>query len=217
MDVITFKSADCLISHFESAGTEVGPRSGPHKRTQDAEGATLDPCRNPLRTVAANELLNFPLSIEKCESPDFLVTSEGTASWGLEITEATTQAWQRELTAMEKNETHPRLLRREGWRGNSAEREACAAILRAMRRKARKIKRGKYRPALRHDILIYVNMRAFFYDVQEVIELLSKSVTRWRNQWDPLGQVHVLTASELLVDVTNNLRRMPLVGYLNNS
>lgn len=208
MEIVTFESADCLMKYFRKVGAKVGGRIGPHKRTQDEK--ELFNLRQYLRTLAANDLLEFPLTVEKRESPDFLLTNSEPKTWGLEVTEATTQAWQRELTVTEGDTTSLRPLGRDGWRGNSAERETCAAILRAMHKKARKI-RG-YGLTSQCDLLIYVNVRAFFYDIDEVVDLLGERVSRWHPQWAALGCVSVVTKRYLLINVTNHLNRLPLFG-----
>jgi len=214
MELITLTSADHLKRFFEDIGTWVGPRRGPNRRTQDQmEFFNL---RQFLTTLAADGQFEFPLTIEKGQSPDFMLAHGGGERWGLEVTEATTKGWQRELTETERNEecseaTLVSLGRGDGWVGDSAERETCAAILRAMRRKAMKIRSGKYRPASRYDVLIYVNVRAFFYDFDATFGLLVQRVARWKSQWTALGQVHVITSLFLFSDVTGSLKKLPLV------
>ena len=82
-----------------------------------------------------------------------------------------------------------------------------------MRRKARKIRAGGYRPASRYDVLIYVNVRAFFYDADETVRLLVQRIFRWYPQWAVLGRVGVITPLNLYHDVTDNLIRLPLFNF----
>lgn len=208
---VTFGSTKELVDYFRSVGATVGPRKGPNKRSHDQK--EFYNLRQYLPTLAANGHLQFPVTLEKGESPDFLLTNSVSKTWGLEITEATTQALQRELTITEGDESSVRPLGRDGSAGNSAERETCAAILRAMRRKAKKIRAGKYRAAARYDVLIYVNVRAFFYNADESINLLIPRVSRWRSQWTGLGRVEVITSLNLYTDVTGNLAQFPLFNY----
>ena len=169
--------------------------------------------RQYLTTLAANGQLDFPLTVEKGESPDFMLAHGGGEPRGLEVTEATTKSWQRELTETEGNEecSKATLGRGDGWVGDSAERQTCAAILRAMRRKATKVRAGKYRPASQYDVLVYVNVEAFFYDAGATIDLLTQRVARWKSQWTVLGQVHIITSLFLFSDVTRLPKRLPLV------
>ncbi len=211
MELTTFDSAEHLLDYFRSVGEMVGPRKGPSKRTHDQK--ELYNLRQYLPTLAANGHLRFPLTVEKGESPDFLLTDGVSKKWGLEVTEATTQEWQREMTVTEGDETSLQPLGRDGWAGNSAERETCAAILRAMRRKARKIRAGGYRPASRYDVLIYVNVRAFFYDADETVRLLVQRTSRWYPQWAVLGRVGVIASLHLYIDVSDNLTRLPLFNF----
>jgi hypothetical protein len=159
-------------------------------------------------------LLRFPLTVEKGESPDFLLTDGNSVNWGLEVTQATTQAHQRELTETEGDGSSTvRPLGRDGWAGNSAEREACASILRAMRRKARKLRSGKYRPAARYDVLIYVSTRASFYGADETVRLLMERISKWQSQWAGMGRVEVITGLYLYQIVTGTVTRLPLYDY----
>lgn len=211
MELATFGSADQLLDYFTNVDGTVGPRQGPNRRTHDQK--EFYNLRQYLATLAAEGHLPFPLTVEKVESPDFLLTDGVSRKWGLEVTEATTQEWQRELTITEGHETSLQPLGRDGWVRNSAERETCAAILRAMRKKAHKIQVGKYRPASRYDVLIYVNVRAFFYDADETVGLLAERISRWNSRWAALGRVSVITSLYLYYDVTDNRTRMPLFKF----
>ena len=117
------------------------------------------------------------------------------------------------MTITEGDETTLMPLGRDGWVGNSAERETCAAILRAMRRKVRKIRSGKYQSASRYDLLIYVNVRAFFYDNGVTVDLLKESISKWHLQWGGLGHVNVIASCFLYYDVINNQTEFPLFKY----
>ncbi len=214
MEKMEFDSAQSLMRYFENVGIHVGPRSGPVKGTQDEK--ELFNLRQYLTTLATNDELKFPVKVVKSESPDFIITDGDGMARGLEVTEATTQTYQRDLTLSDRElDDEPKLvsLGRNGWRSDSAERETCSAILWAMRRKARKIKYGKYRSNLQHDLLIYVNVRAFFYDNAEVAGLLNQRAIRWNNQWSVLGSVSVILSRNIILDVTRNPIRLPISEY----
>jgi len=176
---IVFSSREEITAHFKAVPAIVGPRRGPNKRTKAQEERYN--LRQYLLTLAEANRLAFPLRIRKGERPDYLIAEAGEEPYGLEITQGTTSSWQRELTLETRpdagelvaslndtdDETHEEtvvatLLSGDGFVDDDPERDTCAAVLRAMRRKARLIRRGGYQPAARHDVLIYINVRAFF-------------------------------------------------------
>ncbi len=208
MKSVRFDSPECLSAYFGRNGASVGPRKGTNRRTQEQK--ELFNVRQYLLALAANDRLGFPLILVIGDKPDFVLSNGLSEEWGLEVTEATTNKWQRELTISEGKEPSVQLLGRDGWAGNSAERETCAAILRAMRRKAKKIRNGHYKPISRYDVLIYVNVRAFFYSDEEVFRLLLPRIARWRSQWSGLGRVEIIAALHLFHDVTQKPILLPL-------
>lgn len=210
--ILTFKEIDALRTYFNENGIAVGPRNGPNKRTQDQK--ELYNLRQYLLTLTDHDFLEFPISIEKGESPDFIISYQD-QTIGLEITEAPTQDWQKELTQMDKeligkDTSNLVSLDQEGWHSNSAERETCAAILHAIRRKVRKIRDGKYRKASCYDLLIYTNVRPFFYDRLELANILKPRVSRWHSQWLAVRKVNVITDPYLLFDIIGDFKTLPL-------
>jgi len=193
-----------------SVGLEVGPRKGPNRRTSlQREAYNL---RQYLTTLSDHDLLSYPLEVAKSERPDFLLCDPINGRCGLEVTEATTRDYQRELAETEGREG-AHLLAGDGWVGNSAERECCAAILSAANRKARSIGKPGYTPATRYDLLLYVNIRAFFYDEEEMAEMLLSKARRWAAHWnrsDKLGKVSAITSHQLLYDLLGENRSLPL-------
>ena len=101
MEAITFATIEDLKSFFKEVGGRVGPRKGLNRRTHDQK--ELFNLRQFLTTLAAHGKIEFPLSVEKGESPDFMLTVGGGEPLGLEVTEATTNEWQRELTETERH------------------------------------------------------------------------------------------------------------------
>jgi hypothetical protein len=215
MEMIKFGSKADVLKFFEKVGASVGPRKGPNKRTNDQK--ELFNLREYLTTLASKDLLPFPLTVEKGESPDFTFCHDVPEVLGLEITQATTKKYQQALTETEtETETEGGEcdhLSGDGWSGNSPERSACAAILRAMRRKARKVRGGKYRPASRYDLLIYVDVEAFFYQPEVAVTVLLPRLRRWKTQWEGLGKVSIIARQSLYFDVTENLIPLTLFNY----
>ena len=208
VETTTFYSAEELTEYFRAHGGDVDRRSGPKMRTHDQK--ELFNLGQYLPTLAANGLLRFPLTLEKGESPDFVLTDGNSEVWGLEVTEATTEDFQRELTDTEGEEAEEFELYRGGPSvGDSPEREACTAILSAGKRKAKKVRQGKYRPLPRYDLLIYVSVRADFYKPDEAMHLLLRCAPQRPALWSGLGQVSIIANSHLYHDVTGNLVRLP--------
>jgi hypothetical protein len=73
------------------------------------------------------------------QSPDFLVSFPDHCA-GLEVTEATTKPYQQFLTELERTSRLAGIFGEDGWVGDLEERSWCAAVLRAIRKKTRKIK-----------------------------------------------------------------------------
>jgi len=210
MEDAKFGSKGDVLKFFEEVGVSVGPRKGPNKRTNDQK--ELFNLRQYLTTLAENDLLAFPLVVKKGESPDFMIREGSSDFWGMEITQATTKKYQQDLTRTEGSSGCD-LLEGDGSVGDSPEREACAAIIRAMRRKSMKTKKGKYRPASRYDLLIYVDVEAFFFDSNKSIQLLLPRLRRWKIQWQGLGRVSIIASQNLYYDVTANIIPLRLFEY----
>jgi hypothetical protein len=95
--IFTFEEFDAA---FGSRGLAVGPRTGPNKRSQDDKEWYV--ARRFLESAIPAGLFRCPLSIwkEVPPRPDFSVLSNG-IDVAIEITEATHEADQREMTKFE--------------------------------------------------------------------------------------------------------------------
>ena len=140
-DEFSFDASDCrsLMRQLRSVGRRVGPRSGPNKRTKDDK--ELFCFRRYMATLAFRRQLVYPCSVRMGERPDFMVRC-GSIERGLEITEATTKSFQKELTARVKPRgvmkkpaaallaEHARNVVSDlddGWAGDAPERAWCEA------------------------------------------------------------------------------------------
>ena len=109
-------------------------------------------------------LLIYPITALKSESPDFIIENSDGTRTGIEVTEASTADFHRELVRNEQDARsglhldHNRYDR--GWLDDEAEREWSALVCDAIRRKSEKLKGGNWRPADAHDLVIYFNGRA---------------------------------------------------------
>lgn len=137
-----------------------------------------------LEILDRNNILTFPLKIEKSESPDFLI-SDDTGKRGLEITEGTTPQYQLSLTHQDKNpedtsveslqifnQTDPppsseeieKSLRRRndkligrGWYGDSVEREWVKIMVNTIVQKTKKMNDEHFHHQQIMELLIYDN------------------------------------------------------------
>jgi len=228
MESVEFGSVEELMGYFSVVGRRVGLRTsvrkGANERTKERE---LYCIRQYLTTLAPNEIIRFPIRLNKGESPDFILSYCECETWGAEVVEATTNDYQKYLANTEDSK-EPDLLfgfdmkksRGEcgdaiwdGWVGDSPEREACAAILDAMQKKAKKIEAGKFSPLSRYDLLIYENVSAFFYDDSKAMKFLKNVVGQTPCQLASLGKVSIITGSRLYYDVTGNMTCFPIFQY----
>jgi len=144
-----------IRSTLLNVGT-VGPRTGPDRRTKDQKEWYC--VARYLPTLAKQKLVQFPLELLKSESPDFVLTQDNGAEYGIEVTEAAERDYQEELAKTE-NLTRAHRISRDGWIGDAQERDCTKSILTAIQRKAVNINRETYRVAC-CDLLVYENCRA---------------------------------------------------------
>ena len=171
-----------LISAFGNLGTKVGGRTGPDARTHEQQEWWC--LRHHLFTLAANDQLEYPITIQKGERPDFCCTFAG-REIGIEVAQATHPLDQRELTRME-NEDGCVFVGQLGGRfpdgGGNTERAWWADVLKAVRRKSRKV-RSYPNPLPEYSLLLYSNSNAqrLIFDWPKAFEELdSKFGQLWR-------------------------------------
>lgn len=197
------------LETFNALGQKVGPRRGPNRRTHTQK--ELFNLRQYMTTLAYYDRLTFPLKIAKTERPDFMVC-DGRGTWfGLDVTEATTEEFQREPTETEGVEASQDS--GDGFVGDALEEECCAALLRAITRKARLVSTGSYPTAEWCDVLVYVNLRLHLLDTADVARQLKASIPAFSGHWnksDKLGSVSVIMGNQLYRDVTGDFERLPL-------
>lgn len=105
MDRVEITSLSELDAAFGDLGKNVGPRTGPNKRTQEAKEWFV--LRHFISAAVRAQMFEPPIAISKTEppAPDFTVGLgiAGTDAL-IEITEATHTDDQREMTEFEKAE-----------------------------------------------------------------------------------------------------------------
>lgn len=196
-------------------GASVGSRRGPDRRTKDQKEWYC--LRRYLLTLAAHELLIYPLNISKSERPDFLVDAPRDR-YGIEVTEATEEDWQRELTESEdaRNDGLPNVARisEEGFAGEQPERVWCATVIRAINSKIDSLNDPSY-PVVSCDLLVYVNSRmTLVVGEARAFELLSEAIPPEMERWkacDRLGCVAILTNWHVLPDLLKGVAVLRVV------
>ena len=145
---IDARDSSSLAEAFGDRGLDLShfPTRTARKRANNGLEEELYVLRRYLFTLDAAGLLPYPLRISKSETPDFAGNARGNAL-GIEITEATSPADQREMTISERS-GQPALLGTHGGRykggiqdgapperGRRADRDLTSDVLRAIRRK----------------------------------------------------------------------------------
>lgn len=136
------------------------------KRANNGLEEELYILRRYLFTLAEHNRLNYPIEIAKSETPDFVCSADN-EFFGIEITEGTTAADQREMTLAERSKeisllgSHGGRYRKgirdgaSGGRGRKADRDAVCDVIQAIRRK-----RGRRYTTATIDLIIYLNSNA---------------------------------------------------------
>ena len=200
-------------------GRGVGPRFGrmigeSRLRTRGADGE--DWClRRLLIALVASDRLRIPATL--CVSdrkvarhlPDAVLETADGEEVGIEVTEATSQAYQRELSAADhdaakQGENLFVLDPGDGRVGDAPERQAVQEIQRAYRHKLGKLRAGKYVESQTVDLLIYLNSSGdIFVDPADMAQriraagLLDGKVGQFR-------QVHLLIGDTMILDALGN-------------
>lgn len=175
---VAFGERGLDLSHF--------PSRTARKRANNGLEEELYVLRRYLFTLAVAGLLPYPLKLSKSETPDFTGTACGNAL-GIEITEATLSADQREMTLSERSGQLALLGtyggRYEGGiqdgapfeRGRRADRDLTSDVLRAIRRKW---ELPYTRPVV--DLVLYANGNAnMMSDFPTFRPLVSACLDRW--------------------------------------
>lgn len=204
-----------LSEAFCSLGANVGPRRGINRRTKDQKEWYC--LRRYLLTLAAHNLLSYPLDLSKSERPDFIVTDGTRDRYGIEVTEATEQDWQRELTETEAGqgddpaEAIP--IGEDGFAGEQPEHDWCAVVIHAISNKITSLSDPNY-PVGLCDLLIYVNSRmSVVAHERRAIELLTAvslpEVKGWK-ECARLGRAVILANRHVLPDLLSSSVALPI-------
>jgi hypothetical protein len=218
--VFKIRSLADLERVTDSVG-QVGPRTGPGKRTKRQKEWYVF-CRFLEKAIPA-DIVTLPVKGRYgCppREPDFVLMRPGTADVIalVEITEATDEADQREMTAFERSPKRMALVGTFGGRfPRGAARPGLAwasDIVAAIKRKASRVI-FKHSPAARH-LIIYPNSNASFLlsdqddqDEQEAINYLREAIDSAGNDLVKVTNgclVHVLGKRHICIDVVGGMR-----------
>ncbi len=203
---IEIHDAEAFDDAFADVGRRVRPRT--NGRTHDEKEWYV--LRRFLKCALLKGYFKCPVRICKAKPPrpDFRIDLDGIATW-IEITEATSEADQKEMTNIEKSDTEVIVNGELGGRyadgafGNRPERDWAADVLRAIRRKRRKTIFAGNHPS--SHLVIYVNSTpGILIDENEAFARLFKSLERVKASVRRLVNgafVHVVGKRQVCIDV----------------
>lgn len=200
-----------LRRSFQVLGMQVGPRHGRNRRTKDEKEWYC--LRRYLLALAANGLLHYPVKIYKSESPDFVVCDSVRGIFGVEVTTATEQDWERELgrsdAASGSNAAAFVAIDKDGFAGEAPERDWSTSVIDAVERKLPKFTNGRLKVGI-CDLLIYMNSRASVVaNTKTATAMLLAAAAPKLEAWAAcgrLGRIHVLAEDRLVYDLLGKLR-----------
>jgi len=200
-------------------GRDVGPRfdrmTGQSRmRARGGEGE--DWClRRLLIALVASDRLRMPASL--CVSdpqvgrklPDAVLETADREQVGIEVTEATSQAYQRELSAADRDAAKQAenlfvLDPGDGQAGEAPERQAVQEIQRAYHHKLGKLRAGDYAKTQTVDLLIYLNSSVdIFVDPADIAHRL-RAAGLLDDKAGQFRQLHVLVGDTMILDALGN-------------
>ncbi len=218
-----FRSVEDVSQFWEKHRTVPGRIDG--RKHRDKERYCLGLY---LLALADHGLLTYPLSVEEGESPDFMLTWLSAEVTGLEVTRATEQWVQRAMKESEKEcrkrelaaavtgkEPEPVFipLSELGWVGDQAETEWCSLFKAAIEKKLSKL--SAFRPASRHDLLVYDDTPLPAVHRQKVLSAMHPYLERLQRQNPKLGKTSFVVSLDLIFDVGGECRLFPYVEWSN--
>lgn len=170
-----------LFSQFGSLGIRVPGRTEP----KDQFAEEIYCLRRYLFPLADGGLLRFPITAAKTETPDFLLNWQQDATIGLEVTKATRQEFEADLTRLDrrqKTKYYPSDLTAgamqlsvAGWAGNALEKEWVDYVLASIADKLEDINTYSVGGC---DLLIYDNTPTGAPDLNMVAEAVRLKLSR---------------------------------------
>jgi hypothetical protein len=182
-------------------------------------------------------LLTYPLSVdqfEEHESPDFMMRWPSGETTGLEVTRATEEGLQKNKSAAhkeyrqrkvdaERSETEPEPvsipLPTAGWTDGERERGWSLMFRNAVEKKLVKLRgeppefRSKFKPAARHDLLVYDDTPFIGVDRTRVIATMQNCIRDLSGQQRAFGKISFISSLDLIFDLGGECRMLPYVEW----
>ena len=169
--------------------------------------------------------LDYPFTLKRAESPDFVLIEKSSAVIGLEVTRATEPWLQRAMTSADREYRRRELeaatsgkdaepvvivLSELGF-GDEAEGQWCGLMRRAIEGKIAKL--SKFASAMRHDLLIADDTPLPTVDRRKVLAALDPWVRDLKSKTPMLGRVSIVISLDVLFDVGGESRILPYVQW----
>ena len=179
-----------------------------------------------LLALSRHGLLDYPLVVNRRESPDFVVTDRSGEAVGLEVTRATEPWLQRKITSADREYSRRQLaaensgidpepvviaLSEMGWAGDEAEIKWCALMRRSIEGKVAKL--SQFAPAGRHDLLISDDTPLPAVDRRKVLASLDPWARDLRSKTPALRRISIVISLDVLYDVGGESRILPYVHW----
>jgi hypothetical protein len=179
-----------------------------------------------LLALGRHGLLDYPFTVRKGESPDFMVIGRSGETTGLEVTTATEPWIQREMTKADRESRRRELAAKDsgreaepvivglselGWVGDEAENQWCLLIRRAIERKTTKL--HKFAPAARHDLLVYDDTPLPAVDRRKVLAAMDSWARDLKAETQMLGRISIVISLDVLFDVGARSQILPYVHW----
>src|SRR5215813_8178628 len=168
-----------------------------------------------LLALGTNELLDYPFQVvearQRHESPDFMLQWPSGQVTGLEVTRATEESYQYLMTTSERMNNRPVaiLLSERGWMDDEAEKEWCSLVQKAIEKKLNKLE--SFKPASRHDLIIYDDTPIPAVNRRKVVAALNSWVGNLRANRPELGAISIIISLDVVFDVGRNTRVLPYI------
>jgi hypothetical protein len=179
-----------------------------------------------LLALGRHGLLDYPFAVKSGESPDFILTDKSGEAIGLEVTRATEQWLQRDMTRADREYRQSEIaaevsgrdaepvivaLSELGWVGDQAADQWCVLVRRAIETKTEKL--PEFRPAARHDLLIYDDTPIPAVDRRKVIAALDPWARDLKSNTPTLGRISIVISLDVLFDVGGRSQILPYVHW----
>ena len=183
-----------------------------------------------LLALGTYELLAYPFQVAQAkpqqESPDFLLKWSSGQITALEVKMATEESFQYVMTAAarmydrrkagaavsgETTEPVSVLLSEGGWIGDEAEVEWCSFVQKVIEKKLKKL--PSFKPASRHDLVIYNDTPLPAVDRRKVVTALSPWVGSLKANRPQLGTISLILSLDVVFDVGGSTRMLPYVQW----